>query len=142
MPTPKLTADQIAQVSGLVSQYISTQREKYATRAIPLSVQQKTALKGFFSAEVLDGTRLLVLRRERVGNPDFYPMVPLGNSERTERAGIILSPKFILRCLFLSPHSSPPWVQLSVRVLISNSKISPSATKSTYFAARQGSVRN
>jgi hypothetical protein len=73
MPTPKLTPDQIAQMSGLVSQYISTQREKYATRAIPLSVQQKTALMGFFSAEVLDGTRLLVLQGERVANPDFYP---------------------------------------------------------------------
>ncbi len=75
MAAPLLTPDQIATVSGLVSQYISAQREKYAPRAIPLSVQQKTALKGFLSAEVLDGTRLLVLRGERVGNPDFYPML-------------------------------------------------------------------
>jgi hypothetical protein len=73
--TPQLTPDQIAQVKGLVAQYISTQREKYAPRAIPLSVRQKTALKGFLSAEVLDGTRLLLLRGERVGNPDFYPML-------------------------------------------------------------------
>ena len=75
MPTPRLTPEQIAQVSGLVSDYISTQRERYAPRAIPLSVQQKTAPEGFFSADVLDGTRLLVLRAERVGNPDFYPML-------------------------------------------------------------------
>ena len=72
---PQLTPNQIAQVSGLVSQYISTQREKYAPRAIPLSAQQQAALKGFFSSQVLDGTRLLVLRGERVGNPDFYPML-------------------------------------------------------------------
>src|ERR1035441_4160393 len=72
---PRLTPDQITQVSGLVSQYISTQREKYTPRAIPLSVQQKAAMNGFFSPQVLDGTRLLVLRGERVGNPDFYPML-------------------------------------------------------------------
>jgi len=72
---PQLTPDQIAQVSGLVSQYISTQREKYATRAIPLSAPQKAAMNGWFSPQVLDGTRLLVLQGERVANPDFYPML-------------------------------------------------------------------
>jgi hypothetical protein len=75
METPRLTPDQIAQVSGLVTQYISTQREKYAPRAIPLSAQQKAALNRFFSPQVLDGTRLLVLQGERVANPDFYPML-------------------------------------------------------------------
>jgi hypothetical protein len=75
METPRLTPDQIAQVSGLVSQYISTQREKYALRAIPLSAQQKAAMNGFFSPQVLDGTRLLVLQGESVANPDFYPML-------------------------------------------------------------------
>jgi hypothetical protein len=75
MATPRLTPDQIAQVSGLVSQYISTQREKYAPRAIPLSAQQKATLSGFFSPQVLDGTRLFVLQGERVANPDFYAML-------------------------------------------------------------------
>jgi hypothetical protein len=73
--TPRLTPDQIAQVTGLVAQYISTQREKYSPRAIPLSAQQRAAMKGFFSPPVLNSTRLLVLERERVGNPDFYPML-------------------------------------------------------------------
>jgi hypothetical protein len=75
MAAPLLTPDQITQVSGLVTQYISAQREKYAPRAIPLSAQQQAVLKGFFSPQVLDGTRLLVLRGERVGNPDFYRML-------------------------------------------------------------------
>jgi len=75
METPRLTPDQIAQVSGLVSQYISTQREKYAPRAVPLSAQQKAAMNGCFSLQVQDGTRLLVLQGERVANPDFYPML-------------------------------------------------------------------
>jgi hypothetical protein len=72
---PQLTPDQIAQVSGLVAQYIATQREKYSPRAVPLSAQQKAAMNGWFSPQVLDGTRLLVLQGERVANPDFYPML-------------------------------------------------------------------
>jgi hypothetical protein len=75
METPRLTPDQIGQVSGLVAQYITTQREKYTPRAVPLSVQQKAAMDGFFSPQLLDGTRLLVLQGERVANPDFYPML-------------------------------------------------------------------
>ena len=73
MAIPKLTPDQIAQVSGLVSQYIATQRERYAPRAIALSAQQRVAIGGFFSPQLLEGVRLLVLKGERVGNPDFYP---------------------------------------------------------------------
>jgi hypothetical protein len=72
---PQLAPDQIAQVSGLVAQYVSTQREKYATRAIPLSAQQKAAMTGFFSPHLLEGARLRVLQGERVPNPDFYPML-------------------------------------------------------------------
>jgi len=75
MAIPQLTPDQIAQVLGLVAQYIKTQREKYAPRAIPLSAQQKAAMNGFFSPQLLEGTRLLVLEGERVANPDFYPML-------------------------------------------------------------------
>jgi len=32
-------------------------------------------MNGFFSPQLLEGTRLLVLQRERVANPDFYPML-------------------------------------------------------------------
>jgi len=73
--TPRLTSEQIPQVSGLVAQYIATQRERYASRAVPLSAQQRAAMGGFFSPQLLDGTRLLVLQGERVANPDFYPML-------------------------------------------------------------------
>jgi len=75
MATPRLTPDQINRVSGLIAQYIASQREKYAPRAIPLAAQQKAAMAGFFSPGLLDGTRLLVLQGERVANPDFYPML-------------------------------------------------------------------
>jgi hypothetical protein len=73
--TPALTPEQIAQVSGLVVQYISTQRDKYAPDATALSPQQRAAVGPFFSQKVLDGTRLLVLQGARVANPDFYPIL-------------------------------------------------------------------
>ena len=75
MAIPKLPPDQISQVTGLVAQYISTQREKYAPRAIPLSAQQRAAMNGFFTPQLLESARLLVLQGERVANPDFYPML-------------------------------------------------------------------
>jgi hypothetical protein len=75
MPTPRLTPDQIAQVSGLVAEYIANQRERYAPQAIAFSAQQRMAIGGFFSPQLLDSTRLLILQGERVANPDFYPML-------------------------------------------------------------------
>lgn len=32
-------------------------------------------MNGFFSPQLLEGVRLLVLQGERVANPDFYPML-------------------------------------------------------------------
>ena len=75
MAGPSLSPDQIAQVSGLVAQYIETQREWYNPRGVPLSAQQRSAMNGFFSPQLLTGTRLAVLQGERVDNPDFYPML-------------------------------------------------------------------
>jgi hypothetical protein len=75
MPLPMLAPAQITQLAGLVAQYISSQRTKYGSRAVPLSAEQRTAMFYFFSPEVLGAARLLVLRSERVSNPDFYPML-------------------------------------------------------------------
>jgi len=75
MATPKLTPDQIGQVSELVAGYISAQRAKYAPRAIPLSAKLRAPLEPFFTPEVLDSVRVLVLEGERVANPEFYPML-------------------------------------------------------------------
>jgi hypothetical protein len=75
MTTPRLTPDQFVRVSGLVFQYITAQRQKYGSRAVPLSAQQKAAMAGFFSPQLLDSTRLLVLQGEKVSNPEFYPML-------------------------------------------------------------------
>jgi hypothetical protein len=75
MPLPRLTNEQVAQVSGRVAQYITSQRAKYAPRTIPLSADQKAAIAGFFSPQLIEGTRVVVLSGERVPNPDFYPML-------------------------------------------------------------------
>ena len=75
MATPKLTPDQIAQVSELVAEYISAQRVRYEPRAIPLPARQRSPLEPFFEREVLDNVRVLVLEGERVPNPEFYPML-------------------------------------------------------------------
>jgi hypothetical protein len=73
--TPKLSPHQVAQVSEMVAGYISAQRGKYASRAFPLSAQQSAPLASFFERDVLGSVRLLVLRGERVPNPEFYPML-------------------------------------------------------------------
>ena len=89
MPTPKLTPDQVAQVSELVAGYISAQRRKYAPRAVPLSIQQRAPLEPFFVREVLDNVRVLVLQGERVPNPEFYPMLRgLGFKNLPDQSGM------------------------------------------------------
>ncbi len=73
MAGPRLTPDQIMQVSELVAQYIAEQRETYAPRGTVLSSEQKLAMTGFFSPRLLDTTKLVVLQGERVPNPKFLP---------------------------------------------------------------------
>lgn len=75
MALPHLTAEQVLQISSLVTEYISAQRRNYMPRALPLLCGQKTKMAAFFSTELLESTRLLVLNGERVANPDFYPML-------------------------------------------------------------------
>jgi hypothetical protein len=75
MAMPIIDREQLSQISELVTRYITTQRNRYASRAIPLSMRQKEAMGGFFGCDLLDDTRLLVLSGERVANPDFYSML-------------------------------------------------------------------
>jgi len=43
----------------------------------------------FFSAQLLESTRVLVLKVERVGNPDFYPMLrDLGFKNLPDQSGM------------------------------------------------------
>lgn len=73
MPIPELSFEQIRRVSESVGEYISQQRDQFRERARHLSTPQKSALAGFFRSDLLDATQILVLERERIGNPSFYP---------------------------------------------------------------------
>lgn len=75
MAIPYLATEQVFQISGLVTQYITAQRAQYMPRALPLLAGQRTKMAAFFSTELLESVRLLVLDGERVVNPDFYPML-------------------------------------------------------------------
>ena len=73
--TVQLDPARVTQVSSLTTQYILTQQQKYLPRAVPVPLSQKTAMAGFFSPQLLDRVRILVLRGERIAVPDFYPML-------------------------------------------------------------------
>lgn len=89
MSMPVLAPALTAQLSTLVAGYISSQREGYFPRAVPLSNQQRASMAGFFSTELLDAARLLVLAGERVANPDFYPMLSaIGFTNLPDQSGM------------------------------------------------------
>jgi len=73
--TPQLTADQVAQVSGVVAEYISSQRQTFFPHSAAPSAEQRAAMEGFFSPHLLDTVRLLMLNVNRVQNPPFYPIL-------------------------------------------------------------------
>lgn len=75
MAQPKLTAEQIAQISTLVAEYITTQRERFSTEAASLAASQKATMASFFPPPALDSVRLRVLQGLRVENPAFYPVL-------------------------------------------------------------------
>ena len=75
MTIPRLSNELIAQVSGLVADYITTRRNKYVRAANSLTIDQRAAMAGFFTPRLLDETRLAVLTKERIANPNFYPML-------------------------------------------------------------------
>jgi hypothetical protein len=99
LPIPHLTPEQIAQVSAFLAHYIESRRESYAVRAVPLSAEQKQAMAGFFLPQVIEDTRVLVLRGERISNPDFYAMLRnLGFNnlpDQSTMAAITLSDKVV-----------------------------------------------
>ncbi|MBZ5563700.1 MAG: hypothetical protein LAP13_14925 [Acidobacteriia bacterium] len=72
---PQLSAEQIAEISRLVAQYIIAQREGFSPQAVPLDAAQRAAIAGFFLPQALDAASVLVLHGKRVENPPFYPML-------------------------------------------------------------------
>jgi len=73
VPVPRLSEEQTAWIIQQVAKYIEQQREAYKRKAAPLDSHQKSAMRPFFPASLLDSARVLVLGGERVSNPPFYP---------------------------------------------------------------------
>lgn len=75
MISPRLTSEQVQQVSTAVAQYVASQREVFLPKGLPVSAEQRVAMQSFFAPEVLDAVRLIVLRGGQVQNPGFYPQL-------------------------------------------------------------------
>ena len=81
MPLPVLSAAQVEWIAQQVAAYVDHQRQTYRPAAVPLSLNQKNAMRPFFSEPTLDSTRLVVLTGKRVNNPPFYgQLVQMGFS--------------------------------------------------------------
>jgi hypothetical protein len=74
MDLSKIPPGMIGQVAGMVTDYISSSRKKYGAKVVPLTPEQRTAMQPFFPPEILEQTKLLVLRGERIQDPGFYTM--------------------------------------------------------------------
>jgi hypothetical protein len=64
----------IGQVAGMVADYISSSRNKYLANAVPLTPEQRAAMQPFFPAEILEQSKILALKGERIQDPGFYAM--------------------------------------------------------------------
>ena len=74
MTDPSVSPEQLAQLSADVAQYITDQRERYRPAAIPLSLEQMTAMAGHFSPELLAEVRVMSLKSEQLETPTFFLM--------------------------------------------------------------------
>jgi hypothetical protein len=72
MTLPRLGPAQLDWVIQQVAVYIDQQRQTYRRGGVPLSQNQRTAMRPFFPASTLDSLRVVVLAGERVSNPPFY----------------------------------------------------------------------
>jgi len=77
MDLKNLPPAMVSQLSGMVEDYISSSRGKYAPQAVPLTEVQRAAMLPFFPAENLDAVRLCALRSGRVPNPSMYTMAKM-----------------------------------------------------------------
>jgi hypothetical protein len=76
---PNLDESQIQNLIQEVAAYIESQRQTYRDKATPLDQAEKAVMAPFFPPSVLYSARVVVLSKERVSNPPFYPaLVEMG----------------------------------------------------------------
>ena len=89
MAVPQLSEAQIQEISILVANCIQTQRQKFAAQAVELPSDLRVQLDPFFRPNVLNTTRVVVVEKEKAGNPEFYPMLHgLGFTNLPDFAGM------------------------------------------------------
>jgi hypothetical protein len=74
MDLSKISPGMIGQVAGMVADYISSSGKNYGAKAVPLTPEQRGPMQPFFPPEILEQTKLLVLKGERIQDPGFYTM--------------------------------------------------------------------
>src|SRR6476660_10471722 len=72
---PNLSSEPIGQISNSVTQYIYSQRDHFASQALRLTSVQQGEMSGIFRSDSLDSARILVIERQRIPGPSFYPML-------------------------------------------------------------------
>jgi len=71
MGVPELSEQEIQGLVAQAAEFAKSQNDRFMGRAQALQESQKVAVRGFFSEEVLEHVRLIVLENESVVNPDF-----------------------------------------------------------------------
>ena len=71
MAVPQLSEDEIQGLLAQTVQFADAQYSRFAWRAQPLLVSQRSDVEGFFTDAVLREARLIVLENETVMNPEF-----------------------------------------------------------------------
>jgi hypothetical protein len=71
MALPQLTEAEIQLLIEQAAEYFQAQRERFVSRAEPLSESQITPVQAFFPDEVLRDARVIVLEDEAMHNPAF-----------------------------------------------------------------------
>ena len=77
MDLSKLPPAMVSQLASMVEDYISSSRKKFAPDSMPLDETQRATMQPYFPAEILENTRLYVLRDEHVPNPSVYSMAKM-----------------------------------------------------------------
>ena len=69
---PRVNEEQLLEVSASIASYLREARERYISVGVPLNARAKTAMRAFFSPELLDRVKTVELAGARLPAPAFY----------------------------------------------------------------------
>jgi hypothetical protein len=71
MPAREITEPELQQTVAEVIATAQRREERYLPRGVPLTPEQREAMRPFFAARLLDGVKTLELKNERIANPAY-----------------------------------------------------------------------